>query len=121
MALPLHTGGGKPEGHRSKITYLLVFSPHDFVSVRIQSAQQPKKSRSEAPKLNDQWSKTTAGTSPFEKILPVSNEKCKTGQRPPQIRRKTQNGEGLLSAFRPEIKKMAKRRNIFFSTLHFSD
>ncbi|GBO10752.1 hypothetical protein AVEN_200429-1 [Araneus ventricosus] len=81
-----------------EIFTFLPLHPDGFVSVRLQSAQQPKKSLSEAPKLNDHWSKTTAGTSSFEKLLPVSNGKCKRGQRPSRkFAEKLGVGKGPLS------------------------
>ncbi|GBM85542.1 hypothetical protein AVEN_10234-1 [Araneus ventricosus] len=94
MALPLHTGGGKPEGSRSKfllftLSYILMTSSPSASNL----PSNPKKSLSKAPKLNDHSSKTTSGTSPFEEILPVSNGKCKRGQRPPANSQKNSEWE----------------------------
>ncbi|GBM74956.1 hypothetical protein AVEN_18683-1 [Araneus ventricosus] len=87
----------------------------NFVSVRLQSAQQPKKkSLSEAPKLNDHWSKTQPGLHPSRKFSQSPTENAKGVKDPPQIRRKTGNGNGLLSAFRPEIKKKWRREEYIF-------
>ncbi|GBN04640.1 hypothetical protein AVEN_82918-1 [Araneus ventricosus] len=99
MALPLHTGGGKPEGPRSKflLFYLYILMTSSPPASNLLS--NPKTSLSEAPKLNDHWSKTTVGTSPFEKILLVSNGKCKRGQRPPANSQKNSEWERSTFSF----------------------
>ncbi|GBM08532.1 hypothetical protein AVEN_69756-1 [Araneus ventricosus] len=104
---PRRAGRGKPEGPGRKLV------PPCLTTSRPRLCQRPiclatQNFFSEAPKLNDHWSRITAGTLPFEKILPVSNGKYKRGQRP------SRKFAEKLRAFRPEIKKNGEEKEYIF-------
>ncbi|GBN69732.1 hypothetical protein AVEN_33549-1 [Araneus ventricosus] len=123
MALLLHTGGGKPEGSRSKFylfTYILICLPpnlYDLVSVRVQSSQQLKKSPSEVPQLKDHWSTTTLVRESSRSFFTDEEKKAQTPHAKfPEIR-----GERDHTSCTPsQEKKNGKEKERVFLTRHFS-